>query len=185
MQSIPSDYPHLGLLRGFHFVQPRIVAKWNAALAPHQLQHHEWLALLLVSVYGQLLPSQLSDMLDLTRTSLTRLTDDLVQKGLLRRDINPKDRRQIALEMTIEGKKRFQAATVACQNVQQEMLSVFSATELAQFQAWQMRLLAHLNGENLALKKMQFNENQEEKCILNDETQIAWLLKKERRILPS
>lgn len=48
-------------------------------------------------------PSDLSDASGETRTNMTRICDDLVRKGLVRRRASKEDRRRIVLELTKKG----------------------------------------------------------------------------------
>jgi MarR family transcriptional repressor of emrRAB len=61
----------------------------------------------LTMLYGQLdtgiNPSDLSDASGETRTNMTRICDDLVRKGLVRRRASTEDRRRIVLELTKKG----------------------------------------------------------------------------------
>lgn len=139
------------LLRLFHHIHPRIIAELNQALSPYHIQHHEWTALLMAyaAPEHQILPSTLSNLLDLTRTSLTRLSDDLVGKGLFSRQENRQDRRQIVLQLTEAGIRCIQAAAPTCAKVRRQMLSPFSAAECQQFEQLLRRLMAHLSQETL------------------------------------
>lgn len=139
------------LLRLFHHINPRIITALNQALAPYQIQHHEWAALLMAYAAPdyQILPSTLSSLLDLTRTSLTRLSDDLVSKGLLQRQENRQDRRQIVLQLTEAGVNCIQAAAPVCTVAVKQILAPFSAAERKQFEQLLRKLLAHLSGDAL------------------------------------
>ncbi len=48
-------------------------------------------------------PSELSDASGETRTNMTRICDELVRKGLVRRRASTEDRRRIVLELTRKG----------------------------------------------------------------------------------
>ena len=69
------------------------------------LNENLWFSLMAVYVSpnSEILPSRLSDLMDLTRTSATRLSDDMVERGWVERYINQKDRRQIVLKLTPSG----------------------------------------------------------------------------------
>lgn len=148
-QAIPCGNSQFILLRLFHHINPRIITALNQALAPYQIQHHEWVALLMAYAAPdyQILPSTLSNLLDLTRTSLTRLSDDLVGKGLLQRQENRQDRRQIVLQLTEAGVACIQAAAPVCAMAVKQILSPFSVAERKQFEQLLRKLLAHLNGD--------------------------------------
>ena len=71
----------------------------NENLKAFGINENLWFSLMAVYVSpnSEILPSRLSDLMDLTRTSATRLSDDMVERGWVERYINQKDRRQIVL----------------------------------------------------------------------------------------
>lgn len=137
------------LLRLFHYIHPRIIAQMNQVLTPYQIQHHEWNVLLMAyaAPKHQILPSTLSGLLDLTRTSLTRLSDDLVSKGLLCRHENSQDRRQIILQLTEAGIECIQMVAPIYAAARKDMFSSFSYGERKQFEQLLRRLLTYLNDD--------------------------------------
>jgi MarR family transcriptional repressor of emrRAB len=72
---------------------------------PHGINEVEFRTLTML--YAQLdtgiNPSDLSDASGETRTNMTRICDELVRKGLVRRRASTEDRRRIVLELTKKG----------------------------------------------------------------------------------
>ncbi|MGF6148251.1 transcriptional repressor MprA [Kingella potus] len=85
----------------------RLSTHMNRCLRAEGITESLWYALLFVYVSPnrEIMPSQLSDLLNLTRTSATRLSDEMSARGWIRRErgTNSQDRRQIILRLTPEG----------------------------------------------------------------------------------
>lgn len=147
-ETIPdSNDSDMILLRLFHYIASRHIVSLNQILKPFNLQHHEWyILMILYSESSQkILPSQLSDMLDLTRTSITRLSDDLVRKGLIERYHNPQDRRQVILQLT--GKARWFIAEIAplMKSTRQKILHDFSEHDKTALEQYLRQILNTLD----------------------------------------
>lgn len=80
-------------------------AYFNECLKQYDLSETVWFALLITYAHEQheILPSELSRILCLTRTSGTRLSDELVEKGWAVRRAHVSDRRKIMLQLTDAG----------------------------------------------------------------------------------
>ncbi|MGB9886052.1 MAG: MarR family winged helix-turn-helix transcriptional regulator [Moorellales bacterium] len=61
--------------------------------------------------------TELSHKLDLEKGSLTTLLDGLEQQGLVRRQTNPRDRRQTLISLTVQGRRQMEAAVQAHQAI--------------------------------------------------------------------
>lgn len=91
--------------RMLRIVTERLSSHLNENLKAFGINENLWFSLMAVYVSpnSEILPSRLSDLMDLTRTSATRLSDDMVERGWVERYINQKDRRQIVLKLTPSG----------------------------------------------------------------------------------
>ena len=91
--------------RLLRIVTERLSDHLNENLKVLGINENLWFAMMsvYVSPNSEILPSRLSDMMDLTRTSATRLSDEMVERGWVERHINQQDRRQIVLKLTPEG----------------------------------------------------------------------------------
>ncbi|GGP24017.1 MarR family winged helix-turn-helix transcriptional regulator [Silvimonas iriomotensis] len=70
-------------------------------------------------------PSEVSKLLDMTRTQVTRLMDSLETAGWVTRTLDKEDRRRMMLTLTAEGKAQLQLAVPVVHAVYQRAWSVF------------------------------------------------------------
>jgi MarR family transcriptional repressor of emrRAB len=85
----------------------------DRALAPLDIGMREYLALVLIADHAiePLRPSDLSSTLDVTRTQVTRLLDDLEQKKLVQRMPGREDRRSLSVSLTPAARVLLRRAT--------------------------------------------------------------------------
>jgi DNA-binding MarR family transcriptional regulator len=81
-----------------------VVAIYRPALEPLGLTHPQYLVMLALWQYGTLSVKGLSGLLQLDPGTLSPLLKRLEAAGLLRRERNPSDQRNLALALTDEGK---------------------------------------------------------------------------------
>lgn len=126
----------------------RMSAHINESLKEFGLSENLLYALLAVYVSPncQILPSRLSDLLDLTRTSATRLSDEMVEHGWVVRHINEQDRRQIVLSLTEKGETFIKDMNAKNPLSRNDLWVDFSDEELDQFQSLLFKLLSRLGG---------------------------------------
>lgn len=122
----------------------------NQILAEHQLNDSMFYAL--VMLYrcegGAMQPSELSDILDLTRTSATRLSDDLVGHGWVIRRASSQDRRSVLLSLSQNGIKLVEEITPKLVNARLTLWQDFSDEEVVQMQSLLNKLLARIELES-------------------------------------
>ena len=121
---------------------------FNECLKQHGLTESLWYALLAVYARPEhaLLPSELSEILDLTRTSATRLSDEMVERGWIERSINEKDRRQIVLKLTEKGENFIKEVEPHMAKGRMPLWEDFKEEEFAQLQHLLSKLLTRLGG---------------------------------------
>ena len=126
----------------------RMSAHINESLKDFGLSENLLYALLAVYVSPncQILPSRLSDLLDLTRTSATRLSDEMVEHGWVVRHINEKDCRQIVLKKKKKGETFIKDMNAKNPLSRNDLWVDFSDEELDQFQSLLFKLLSRLGG---------------------------------------
>lgn len=92
--------------RTLRIVTERLNSHLGENLKTLGINENLWFLLTVVYVNpnSEVLPSHLSDLTDLTRTSATRLPDNMVECGWVEHYINQKNRRQIVLRLTPSGK---------------------------------------------------------------------------------
>jgi DNA-binding MarR family transcriptional regulator len=81
-----------------------VVAVYRPVLEPLGLTHPQYLVMLALWQYGALSVKELSGLLQLDPGTLSPLLKRLEAAGLLRRERDPKDQRNLALALTDKGK---------------------------------------------------------------------------------
>ncbi len=128
----------------------RMSAHQNKCLREFGINENLWFALLIVyiSPRHEILPSRLSDLMDLTRTSATRLSDEMVDRGWVHRSVNEKDRRQIVLKLTPRGESFIRSVQPTIAKKHSEVWSDFSDEEYQYMQKLLDKLLMRLGCSN-------------------------------------
>ncbi|WP_250910725.1 MarR family transcriptional regulator [Escherichia coli] len=90
-------------------------------------------------------PSDISHILDCTRTNVTRITDALEKKGYIQRINSNNDRRAIYIQLTDKGTGLLQSVTDAQKRHLKNMWSVLSETEITQLEHLNRKLLQHFS----------------------------------------
>jgi MarR family transcriptional regulator, organic hydroperoxide resistance regulator len=80
-----------------------VVAVYRPVLEPLGLTHPQYLVMLALWQHGQLSVKDLSGLLQLDPGTLSPLLKRLEAAGLLRRERDPRDQRNLALSLTAEG----------------------------------------------------------------------------------
>lgn len=116
---------------------------YNRLLTRYHL--HETLHYALILLYNckdkQLQPSDLSRILDLTRTSATRLADEMVKNGWVIRTQSRNDRRVVLLTLTQSGIEVIESITPKLAKAREAVWQDFSEEEIKTMQT----LLRKLN----------------------------------------
>ena len=81
-----------------------VVAVYRPVLEPLGLTHPQYLVMLALWQHGQLSVKELSGLLQLDPGTLSPLLKRLEAAGLLRRERDPRDQRNLALALTDEGR---------------------------------------------------------------------------------
>ena len=134
--------------RLLRIVTERLSDHLNENLKVLGISENLWFAMMAVYVSpnSEILPSRLSDMMDLTRTSATRLSDEMVERGWVERHINQQDRRQIVLKLTPEGEAFIQKVWPQVSSKSGEAWQDFTNEDYAQLQYLLSKLLNRLEG---------------------------------------
>lgn len=119
----------------------------NGALERYGLNINGYMALLMMyaSPENELNPCELSHSMDLSRTNITRLSDELVRKGLVARRHCEDDRRRIYLSLTEEGERLVVRALPEQREYYRSLWTVFSKEEMSQLEQLLRKLLVRLD----------------------------------------
>jgi DNA-binding MarR family transcriptional regulator len=108
-----------------------VIAVYRPVLEPLGLTHPQYLVMLALWQYGSLSVKDLSGLLQLDPGTLSPLLKRLEAAGLLRRERDPKDQRNLALALTDKGKAlREQAEKIPAGIVQRLNMPVQELMEL-------------------------------------------------------
>jgi DNA-binding MarR family transcriptional regulator len=107
----------------------RLRAALTEALRPWNLNVGHLGVLGLLYTRGSLSQQQLIDALEIDKSSMVYLVDELERQGLAERRPAPADRRAYAVDLTAQGRERLAVIGVAVKRVQDEFLSPLSPRE--------------------------------------------------------
>lgn len=134
--------------RLFHHITPRLTTYLNEQLKPFGLYEATWLALLALYAHEEHVqsPTDLSDVLDASRTSATRVADELVKQGWVARAWCDQDRRKVILTLTPAGHTLINTVIPALQKQFAALWADFEPDEMALFEGLMRKLLSRLGG---------------------------------------
>lgn len=145
------DMPRQTVLRVrlLHHALRTLANDLEAFFAARGVSASGWAMLMMLhSASGaQVNPSLLSASLVQSRTHMTRVADELVEKGWVSREANPLDRRRIDLAVTREGRRFIEKTLPAAWRHYEALLAPLSRAEGEQLERIMRKLLAHLESE--------------------------------------
>jgi MarR family transcriptional regulator for hemolysin len=106
-----------------------------------------WVVLSAVSDEGIISQSALASHVHLEGATLTLLVDRVVELGLVRRQLDPKDRRVRKIELTPEGERLHRDLLVAMRKFERALLAGLSERQLTELRNTLTRI-----GDNLAAR---------------------------------
>lgn len=121
----------------------------DCALEPLGLRSREfWL--LAIAGAGNVSQHQMAELCGLDPSSLVAILDDLEQRGWLRRQRNPDDRRMQWVQRTATGDELFARAVPRAQHAEAQQLAVLSQSQQRQLTAAMGKLVAMSKGREVA-----------------------------------
>jgi len=123
-------------------------ARLDGFFGDHGLTDTLWL--FLVSIYtapgGVRNPSEVGRVLAQSKPHMTRLADELLVKGLIRRGHSEQDRRRVVLGITARGRQLVERLLPQVWTQHQQIAYGLSRTDLSQLSALLAKWLSHLDG---------------------------------------
>lgn len=134
--------------RLFHHITPRLTTYLNDQLKPFGLYEATWLSLLALFAHDEHVqsPTDLSDVLDASRTSATRVADELVKNEWVARTWCDQDRRKVILTLTPKGHELINTVIPVLHQEFERLWSDFEPAELDLFEGLMRKLLSRLGG---------------------------------------
>jgi MarR family transcriptional repressor of emrRAB len=117
-------------------------AMLDKALESHDINSVAYIAMMtLYSTPNNLAnPSEICDATGETRSNMTRITDELVKKGLLKRITNEEDRRRVDLSLSDAGIELLRTVVPLVRECNASVFSVFNPQEKAVVEADMLKL---------------------------------------------
>jgi DNA-binding MarR family transcriptional regulator len=140
---VSTDRPDAPLGYLLKHVQLRFFELGAAALEPLGISGREAAVLRAIADRYPVSQGEIARAMNVDRTTMVALIDDLQGKGLVRRRPDPEDRRKNAVELTDAGRDTTRRAAGAVERTEGDFLSPLSAAEAAQFK----RILRALLGD--------------------------------------
>lgn len=122
---------HLGYL--LKHVQLRFFELSATALEPLGINGREAAVLRVIADRSPVSQGEVARAMNVDRTTMVALIDDLQGKALVRRRQDPEDRRKNAVELTDAGRDSVRQAAGAVERAERDFLSPLSAAEATQF----------------------------------------------------
>ena len=113
----------------------------NARLAAMGLNVRMCGVLNLLADEGALSQHEIGSMLNIDRTTMVELIDELEKAGIMRREANPRDRRSHLIRLTAEGRAKQRRAMKAFDDAADEFFSPLNAGERQALAGMLRRLL--------------------------------------------
>ena len=86
---------------------------------------------------------------DVESATVSKILDNLEEKGMITKAINPQNKRAYQLNLTIEGQKALEKWDEHCLEIEQISLKGFSEEEKQQFQDYLSRMYTNLTGKEI------------------------------------
>ena len=136
------------LSRLYYMAFKRLQETINHNLLPYGINDSVWTALMMMysSPEHFVYPSDLSHVTVSSRTHITRLADEMVDRGWVSRQGCQTDRRKIILTLTQSGIQLVAAVLPKQWALYEKIWQDFDASEKDQMEAMQRKLLAGLSG---------------------------------------
>ena len=137
------------LIRLIKHIFRRVHDDANAMLRPYGINHPEYN--LLMMLYGTegftLHPTELADAAGEKSANITRLTNELADKGLIARNASDEDRRKITLTLTEEGVALIESFLPDVCELLERQVGNLQPRDMAQLERLLKKFLAQLERE--------------------------------------
>jgi DNA-binding MarR family transcriptional regulator len=115
----------------FKHAQLRLAELSRAALAPFGISGRELAVLVAIDDRPSQSQQEVARRMDVDRTTMVALIDDLEDKGLVQRQQDPDDRRKNVVVLTDAGRTTLRQATAAAREAERRLLGSLSDNESA------------------------------------------------------
>ena len=110
----------------------KIAASKNAELK--ELSKNQPAALMIIGLEKEIMPSTIGIYMGMDRSSLSRMVDSLEEKGLVRRNNDPEDRRKVLVSLTEKGEKCSEILNKISEEMSVELLGLAGEQDFRDFE---------------------------------------------------
>ncbi len=114
-------------------VAQRMDARFSKSLEVFDINSRDYGILLTILNYSPLTQIQVGELMAVDRTTIGQLIDSLETKGLLRRQKNPKDRRQNLILLSEEGDNLVKQMWLTMQTIEYDVIKNLQDTQEVTF----------------------------------------------------
>lgn len=120
--------------------QHKVFSKMKDALSAYEITPIQYGVLNCIYSLRLNTPKEIAEYLNLSNPTISGILDRMENKNLIYKNINPEDRRSIELKLTRESRKIIEEILVVVDNVNNEVLSIFTENEIKDFKRYLKRL---------------------------------------------
>ena len=110
----------------------KIAASKNAELK--ELRKNQPAALMIIGLEKEIMPSTIGIYMGMDRSSLSRMVDSLEEKGFVRRNNDPEDRRKVLVSLTEKGEKCSEILNKISEEMSVELLGLAGEQDFRDFE---------------------------------------------------
>ncbi len=110
----------------------KIAASKNAELK--ELSKNQPAALMIIGLEKEIMPSTIGIYMGMDRSSLSRMVDSLEEKGFVRRNNDPEDRRKVLVSLTEKGEKCSEILNKISEEMSVELLGLAGEQDFRDFE---------------------------------------------------
>lgn len=110
----------------------KIAASKNAELK--ELSKNQPAALMIIGLEKEIMPSTIGIYMGMDRSSLSRMVDSLEEKGFVRRNNDPEDRRKVLVSLTEKGERCSEILNKISEEMSVELLGLAGEQDFRDFE---------------------------------------------------
>ncbi|WP_269851814.1 MarR family winged helix-turn-helix transcriptional regulator [Methanosarcina horonobensis] len=90
---------------------------------------------MIIGTVGEVIPSYLGLCMNLDRSSLSRMVDSLEKKEIVKRRIDPEDRRKVLISLTEKGERYYQIILGIIEEIHASVIGFLGEQDIERYEA--------------------------------------------------
>lgn len=111
-------------------LQRLIFSKKDTFLTKYKLSHPQIVVMYFLSEDGSKSIKDIAEIMNISSSAATQMTEGLVRNGFLERVVHPTDRRSVQISISKSGKKKFEEFKIQMLRQMQNLLATLSDIEI-------------------------------------------------------